>query len=224
MLKGRKFVIGDIHSHHKQLIEVFERAEFDFEKDTLISLGDLVDRGPNPIEVIETLMQVKNFIHILGNHDEWCLQYLLHNEQPYVWLAQGGDTTLSAYLKNREKINSHIAFFLKAKLFHIDRENRLFVHAGFNPNMPFVEQIERKDILIWDRSLVHTAMDYHLTGKRFAGFSEIFVGHTPTQIIRETSPQQFSNLWMLDTGVYLSGILTLMEIETKEYWQSTVSS
>ena len=73
----KKFVIGDIHSHYNKMMELFEIINFDFENDTLISLGDLIDRGPNPIEVIETLMKVNNFIHILGNHDEWCYKYLL---------------------------------------------------------------------------------------------------------------------------------------------------
>jgi serine/threonine protein phosphatase 1 len=73
---------------------------------------------------------------------------------------------------------------------------------------------------MWDRSLVLTAMEYDQSGLTFKEFSEIFVGHTPTQFIKESIPKKFSNVWMLDTGVYISGKLTMMDVETKEYRQS----
>ncbi len=220
MDKTRTFVIGDIHSHFDEMLELFECVKFNFDTDALISLGDLVDRGPKPIEVIETLMQIKNFIHILGNHDDWCYQYLKYQNFPIEWTAQGGKTTLNAYNANLKIIDKHIDFFEKAKLFHIDNETRLFVHGGFNHRIPFKLQTDSKD-LIWDRSLVLTAMELDQYNMKFNEFSEIFVGHTPTQFIKETKPKKFSNLWMLDTGVYISGKLTIMNVETKEYWQSS---
>ncbi|MGM0407459.1 MAG: metallophosphoesterase [Bacteroidota bacterium] len=221
MTKERKFVIGDIHSHYDEMIELFGKVKFNYDTDTLISLGDLVDRGPKPIEVIETLMKIKKFIHILGNHDEWCYQYLLNNNQPIEWISQGGQSTLNAYKSDHEFQVRHIPFFEKAKLYYIDNENRLFVHGGFNHRIPFNLQLDNKELLIWDRSLVLTAIEYEQYNQTFPEFSEIFVGHTPTQFIKENIPKKFSNLWMLDTGVYISGKLTIMNIETKEYWQST---
>ena len=221
MKKVRKLVIGDIHGYHDQMMEVFEKANFNFETDHLISLGDLVDRGPKPIEVIEMLMQVRNFTLILGNHDDWFLKYLEDGIEDYSWVYQGGEETLDAYEGKQEVIERHREFLLKAKLYHIDDKNRLFVHAGFNPDLPFDEQKDRKDTLIWDRSMVYTAIEYEKKGQQFDAFSEIFVGHTPTRIVEKTTPQKFSNLWMIDTGVYLSGILTMMDIETREFWQST---
>lgn len=221
MTKERKFVIGDIHSHYDEMMELFEMVNFDFDNDTLISLGDLVDRGTKPIEVIETLMKIKKFIHILGNHDEWLYQYLLTNNQPFEWISQGGKSTLAAYLNNQEYQERHIAFFEKARLFYVDDENRLFVHGGFNHRIHFNLQLDNKELLIWDRSLILTAMEYEQYDQTFTEFNEIFVGHTPTQFLKESTPKKFSNLWMLDTGVYISGKLTIMNIETKEFWQST---
>jgi serine/threonine protein phosphatase 1 len=220
MNKGRKFVIGDIHSHYDEMMELFEMVNFDFVNDLLISLGDLVDRGSKPIEVIETLIKINNFIHILGNHDEWLFQYLLNNNQPSEWVAQGGQSTLNAYQNNPEYKERHLAFLKKARLFYIDDENRLFVHGGFNHRIKFDLQADDKELLIWDRSLVLTAIEYEQYNQSISHFNEIFVGHTPTQFIKESSPKKFSNLWMLDTGVYLSRKLSIMDIETKEYWQS----
>jgi serine/threonine protein phosphatase 1 len=219
MDNSRTFVIGDIHSHYDEMIELFEIVNFNFDNDTLISLGDLVDRGTKPIEVIETLIQIKNFIFILGNHDDWCYQFLKNNHKPIEWITHGGRTTLNAYMANMEVINSHIDFFEKAKLFHVDNDRRLFIHGGYNHRIPFRLQTDSKE-LIWDRSLVLTAMEYDQMNLKFDEFSEIFVGHTPTQFIKETKPKKLSNLWMLDTGVYISGTLTMMNVETKEFWQT----
>jgi len=199
-------------------------TNFDIDNDTLISLGDLVDRSPNPIEVIETLKRIKKFIHILGNHDEWCHQFLINNNQPSEWISQGGKTTIDAYVNNPEYAEGHITFFEKAILYYVDNENRLFIHGGFNHRIPFALQMENKELFIWDRSLVLTAMEYEEGNQTFNEFNEIFVGHTPTQFIKEDIPKKFSNLWMIDTGVYISGKLTIMNIETKEFWQSTSKS
>jgi serine/threonine protein phosphatase 1 len=219
MILARTFVIGDIHSHYDQLIEALNCVNFNIKTDTLISLGDLIDRGPKPIEVIEKLMQLKNFIHILGNHDDWCLQFLKTGNTPFEWISQGGKTTLDAYKNDPKLIKKHIDFFEKAKLYYIDKERRLFVHGGYNHRIPFDLQIDNKE-LIWDRSLLFTAMEYEQSNLKFNEFHEIFVGHTPTQFIKESTPKKFSNLWMLDTGVFISGKLTIMNVETKEYWQS----
>lgn len=221
MIKERKFVIGDIHGHYNEMMELFEMVNFKFSNDLLISLGDLVDRGPKPIEVIETLMKIKKFVHILGNHDEWCYQYLVNNNQSLEWLFQGGKSTLNAYFNNKEYKESHIAFFDNARLYYLDNKNRLFVHGGFNHRIPFNLQRDKKELLIWDRSLFFTAIEYDECDQTFHEFSEIFIGHTPTQCINEDIPKRFSNLWMLDTGVYISGKLSIMDIETKEFWQST---
>lgn len=224
MIKPRKFVIGDIHSHYDELMELFECVNFQFDRDILISLGDLVDRGTKPIDVIEKLMRVKNFIHILGNHDEWCYQYLKTNKIPIEWKSQGGKVTLNAYRNAPHLREKHIEFFEKALLFFIDEDSRLFVHGGFNPRIPFNLQKDNKELLIWDRSLLLTAIEYEQTNQIFSEFSEIFIGHIPTQFIGEIIPKNYANLWMLDTGVHFSGKLTMMNIETKEYWQSSAKN
>ncbi len=221
MIKSRKFVIGDIHGHFDEMMELFDYTDFQPDNDLLISLGDLVDRGPDPINVIEKLMKVRNFIHILGNHDEWCYQYLKTGNIPFEWISQGGDITLNAYRNTPSLKKRHKRFFEKSKLYFVDEGSRLFVHGGYNPRIPLNEQKTDKELLIWDRSLILTAMEYEQHNQLFSEFSEIFIGHTPTLFLRTPEPKRISNLWMLDTGVYHSGKLTLMNIETKEYWQSS---
>jgi serine/threonine protein phosphatase 1 len=215
----RKFVIGDIHGHYKALKKVLGNAGFNSGTDLLISLGDIVDHGPQPIEAIEELMGFDHFIHILGNHDDWCYQYLKYGRKTVSWTSQGGRVTVEAYIKNPLFKERHARFLENAKLYYIDDENRLFVHAGYDWRRSFESQKYEKDILLWNRTLFDASFVYQRKGKLFDEFKEIFIGHTPTQIMGKDEPINASNVWMLDTGISSIGYLTLMDIETKQFWQ-----
>ena len=221
---ARKFVIGDIHGHYSEMMELFEAVRFDYRKDLLISLGDVVDHGPQPVEVIEKLLTIRNFIHVLGNHDDWCYQYLKYNRKPEIWTLQGGQSTVKAYIDCQVFKTTHLHFFEKASLYYVDLESRLFVHAGFDWKIPFEKQTQDKEILLWNRTLFAAASVYQQDGLIFDEFAEIFIGHTPTQLLGETLPVHNSNVWMMDTGISCGGRLTIMDIETKEYWQSECES
>ena len=217
----RSFVIGDIHGNYKPLKELFSKAGFDYENDLLISLGDLVDRGPEPVRVVDELMKLRNFIYILGNHDYWCLDYLMSGTISDDWVFQGGHTSVADYEKYPEARKPHLDFFASARLYHIDAKNRLFVHAGFDYKRPFASQKKDTLTLLWDRTLYKAAAEYQEQGKLFDEFREIYIGHSPTQLVRQDLPTQLANLWMMDTGAGHKGLLSLMDIDTKETWQSS---
>lgn len=65
----RTFVLGDLHGGYKALMQCLKRSKFDYENDTLISLGDVSDGWPEVVECFEELLKIKNFIMVMGNHD-----------------------------------------------------------------------------------------------------------------------------------------------------------
>lgn len=214
MIKSRKLSLA-IHGHYDEMTEFFDYTDFQPDNDLLISLGDLVDKGPDPMNVIEKLMEVKNFIHILGNHDDWCYQYLKTGNIPFEWISQGRDITLNAYRNTPSLKEKHNHFFEKSKTYFIDESSRLFVHGGYNPRIPFNKQTTDKGRLIWDRSLTLAAIEYDQHNQLFSEFyDEVFIGHTTTLSFKTPEPKRISNLWIPDTGVYPSGRLTLISIET----------
>ena len=83
-------------------------------------------------------------------------------------------------------------------------------------------------LFYWDRSLWETALalDERLETahkyypKRFTLYKEIYIGHTPVTRIGKTTPIQKATVWNVDTGAAFNGPLTLMDINTKEFWQS----
>lgn len=222
-LLSRTFVISDIHGNYGPMMDVFARAGIDYANDRLISLGDLVDRGPDPVHVLEELMKFRDFINILGNHDYWFLGYLKTGDLSPDWLYQGGRSTLEAYRNNEEKKKSHLEFYSSARYYHTDHKNRLFLHAGFDGERPFEEQKNDVVSLLWDRSLYRMALEYESAGKTFGEFSEIFIGHSPTQLVFNNQPARLANLWMMDTGAGHRRFLTIMDVDTKEFWQSSCS-
>lgn len=66
---GKDFVVGDIHGHYDVLIEQLELIHFDFKNDRLFSVGDLVDRGEQNLEVLR-LLDEKWFYAVRGNHEQ----------------------------------------------------------------------------------------------------------------------------------------------------------
>ncbi|MFD1216062.1 metallophosphoesterase [Microbulbifer celer] len=65
---GRDFVVGDLHGHHQQLLSNLNDLAFDGAKDRLFCVGDIIDRGPDSVELLEMIDQ-QVYFSILGNHE-----------------------------------------------------------------------------------------------------------------------------------------------------------
>lgn len=214
------FAIGDIHGRFDAFREVVEKSPFDIKKDRLIILGDIVDGGIQTKECIEYALNIPDTIFIIGNHDVWALDWFERGKELSLWVHQGGLNTMASYQHSRENIpQSHINFLKRGKPYWIDDKNNIFVHGGFNPKIPICKN-HFKD-LIWDRDLIKYAQE-----QTIKNFNHVYIGHTTTQLIdlnmNATKPFTFNNLTMLDTGAGWNGKLTIMNVETREYWQSEI--
>ncbi|MBF0122185.1 MAG: metallophosphoesterase [Candidatus Omnitrophica bacterium] len=214
----RTFVIGDIHGQRQALVECLRMCQFDYEHDRLISLGDVCDRGPDAKGAIDELLKIRHLVYLLGNHDAWTLDWARDGNASWEWLDQGGKATIESY-ENAPMPFDHIFFFGKA-LFYFEEDRRLFVHAGFDTKLGIAQTPQ--EMFIWDRCLAMEAIRLHEISPefRFGGYDEIFIGHTPTTIFHESHPRQYCNVWMMDTGAGYGRMLTVMNVDTKEFWQS----
>ncbi|MFD2565487.1 metallophosphoesterase family protein [Aquimarina rubra] len=229
----RTLVIGDIHGGYKALIQVLERAKVTSE-DKLIFLGDYVDGWSESAETIQKLINLSisnTCVFIRGNHDLWCGLWLDKGATNPVWLAHGGKETIDSYIQSGLLTSdAHKQFFKDLQNYYIDSENRLFVHAGFT-SMHGVGKEEYESNYYWDRTLWEAALladkvaektleDILTSPKRFNHYKEIYIGHTPTTNYKQDSPIKAYNLWNIDTGAAFTGKLTILDIDTKEFWQS----
>ncbi|MDO3693888.1 metallophosphoesterase family protein [Wenyingzhuangia sp. chi5] len=226
---GRTLVIGDIHGGLKALDQVFERANVTTD-DLLIFLGDYVDGWSQSFEVINKLISLKSShdcIFLRGNHDELFYDWLTKSKDNPNWLFHGGQATINSY-KDRPYnfIKIHIHFLENLENYYLDNQNRLFVHAGFT-NVRGVEDEHFTKMFYWDRSLWETALasrnlpledDFY--PERLKLYKEIFIGHTALSKININQPYQAANVWNVDTGAAFINPLTIMDVDTKAFWQS----
>ena len=246
----KTFVLGDIHGAAKALEQCLDRSGFDMDNDLLIQLGDVVDRYDEVFECVEILLQVKNLIAIKGNHDDWFDNFLRTGVHPRDWIF-GGLDTVESYLRHVGKEKKftedgegwatnllpkdvpaeHCDFFSRQRLYLVDERNRCFVHGGFMPKIPLEQQ--RPEDFYWDRMLWQNAYDHQriFGGRILPGdmvlipdFHEVYLGHTPTTKWGSDRPLNAFNIWNMDTGAAYSGRLTIMDVDTKDYWQSDLVS
>lgn len=226
----RRLVIGDIHSGLKALKQLLERAKVS-PKDHLIFLGDYVDSWSDAFETVDFLIvlgKTHNCTFIRGNHDELCREWMLTGKENPQWLAHGGIATRDSYVNaGKEQWDSHLEFFENMQNHFLDEDNRLYLHAGFT-NLKGIEHEYFEQLFYWDRTLWELAksLDPKLSPqhqnypKRLTHYKEIFIGHTPLSKMGRTAPMNCANVWNLDTGAAFKGPLTILDVNTKEFWQS----
>ncbi len=227
---SRTLVIGDIHGGLKALVQLLERAEVTPD-DQLIFLGDYVDGWSDSANVVTYLIELakqNTCIFLRGNHDDLTHRWLRDGELNDQWLQHGGQTSIDAYRQfSEEEKEHHIRFFDQMVNYYIDKEDRLFVHAGFT-NQKGPEQEYTPTPFYWDRTLwemalcIDPALEPGDIGypKRLELFKEIFIGHTPVTRIGRTKPVKAANVYNIDTGAAFKGRLSLMDVLSKEVYQS----
>lgn len=226
------YVIGDIHGGLKALIQVLNKIEVK-EGDTLIFVGDYVDGWSESAQVIQFLIDLSkriNCVFIKGNHDAWCEDWLKSNDVNPTWYMHGGKETIESYVgfSEEDKAN-HLEFFQSMPYYHIDSDNRLFIHAGFT-SMHGVKKEVFEKVFYFDRTLWEMALtmdsnikrDSHLYPNRLKHYKEIYIGHTPTIHFKSTLPMNAVNVWNIDTGAAFTGRLSALNINSKAVFQSDV--
>ena len=217
----KTFAIGDIHGAYKAMMQCFERAKFDYERGRLIVMGDVCDGYPEVRQCINELLKIKHFDLVIGNHDMWALDWALKGDMPEIWTSQGGDRTMASY-NGGPMPQEHIEFLKDGELW-IEHDNQIFVHGGFNPDVSL--KSHNAQTLVWDRTLLDIAWKKQIDGHKcqFGKYKDIFVGHTTTELYNTLQPIHVCNVWNLDTGAGWSGKLTIMDVDSKEYWQSDLT-
>ncbi|MGQ0634727.1 MAG: metallophosphoesterase family protein [Planctomycetaceae bacterium] len=210
-MAGRTLAIGDIHGCDTAL-ETLLRALAPTPADTLVVLGDIVDRGPDSRRAIELLLEYRErcrLVLILGNHEEMMLEALVVAVDTWTddWLRFGGAATLSSYGGADADVPPAHLEFLDSGLDYFETDTELFVHANLEPGVPLDEQ--SPEWLRWTHLSGHERP--HSSGKR------VICGHTPQ---KEGVPVVLPGWVGIDTFVWGGGWLTALDVGSNEYLQT----
>jgi len=192
----------------RKLQALIQSIRADPQNDTLIFIGDYIDRGNFSSEVVDYVIRLKseykNIVCLLGNHEHMLIHYLEGVDED-LYLENGGIATLHSYgisgseepEKRKAKIPREHWQFFEALLPHYETSNYIFVHAGLKPAFPLHEQTMHD--LLWIRhEFIDVEDDF---GKM------VIFGHTPLSY-----PLIMPNKIGIDTGAVYGGKLTCVEL------------
>lgn len=210
MTRRRTIAIGDIHGCGKALRTIIEEIDPSAD-DTLVFMGDYVDRGPDSRGVIEQLLELQprtNLIPLLGNHEIMFLSVASGKADEQMWLACGGAATLTSYGGALQHVpDSHLEFLRGCHNYWEDAQN-IFVHAFYAPGLPMDQQPEQT--MFWEH-LPPVIPNRHISSKR------VIVGHTPQE---SQEVLDMGHLVCVDTYCFGGGWLTAFDTATGDVWQA----
>ncbi|MBR2591476.1 MAG: serine/threonine protein phosphatase [Oscillospiraceae bacterium] len=227
MGEKRTLIITDLHGCYDECIQLLDKMAFDEENDTLINLGDTIDRGPKIYETFTFLRDLKErmgdrCILIRGNHEQMMLDASAGSRRDKeLWYYNSGEKTVYSFINHKHKIQEFRSWY-EAMPYYYTEERFQCVHACLKDEDPAKNDVET---LIWGRDT-----DYEgklvLTGHAPYRAPLYFKGDGAVAIIEE-------GIWMkrpetgmiaLDTGCVYGNRLTGMVIEKDGFIVESVPS
>ena len=213
---GRLFAIGDIHGCPDE-VDAILSAIAPARGDTVVFVGDYVDRGPAARDVIDLLIERKQndaeIVFLKGNHEDMMLSFLgLPGRYGESFLPNGGAQTLDSYDVTESTLDhaieqipeSHIDFLKTLGTSYL-RPPFLFVHAGIQP----LRQLEEQNVedMLWIRQ--EFIFNPHQIG------ATVVFGHTPMRAVMVDLPYKLG----IDTGLVYGGKLSCVEFSEGVLYQ-----
>lgn len=209
------FAIGDIHGCFDKLQRLILEIKADPANDTLVFIGDYIDRVDGGRDVVDYILKLKktfqNVICLRGNHESMLLRFLDGVEDD-IYLANGGFATLKAYgisrsdtpkVRKKKIPPDHLKFF-KSLLPYYETDQFIFVHAGLIPGRELNEQ-SLYDMQWIRQTFIDSDDDF---GK------QVVFGHT-----HFSEPLVEDNKIGIDTGAVYGGSLTCVELPALKFYQ-----
>ena len=232
------YVMSDLHGEYDKYLSMLDKIKFS-DDDDLYILGDVVDRGQKPVEILRDVSMRHNVFPIMGNHDKMAIDVLswlldevneeklyknIDNESVYrlmVWRMNGAQTTIDGFQKlpkdERWFLLDYMKSFAPYDVVKAGGKTFILVHAGLgNPDI-FDRKKPLDEYSLHDLAFVRFDYDREY----FGGDVYIVTGHTPTLTITCKAEIYHScNNICIDCGaVFASGALSCLRLDDmKEYY------
>jgi len=215
----RTFAFGDIHGCSAMLDDLLAAVQ-PTPDDTLIFLGDHVDRGPDTRGVIDRIIAIRKIyrtITLRGNHEIMMLRSRNDASELKMWTSVGGLQTLGSYGPSPGRTGTlndvpteHWQFLETDCVNYYETDTHIFVHAGVDPQLPLNEQTEMH--LFWE--FLNPAQPIRHVSRK-----TVVVGHTSQ---KSGEILDLGTTICIDTNAYNGGWLTCLDVFSREYWQVNI--
>ncbi len=215
----RTLAFGDIHGCSAMLDDLLAAVQ-PTPDDTLIFLGDYVDRGPDSRGVIDRILAIRKTcrtITLRGNHEMMMLRSRNDASEFKSWCRCGGLQALGSYGPSPGRTGTlndvpteHWQFLENDCLDYYETDTHIFVHAGVDPQSPLNEQ---KELWLFWEFLNPAQPIRHITGKT------VIVGHSSQ---KSGEILDLGSTICIDTNAYNGGWLTCLDVISRQYWQVNI--
>ncbi|WP_337176538.1 metallophosphoesterase family protein [Paludisphaera sp.] len=212
MPNRRMIAVGDVHGCSKALNAILE-AISPGRDDTIVMLGDYVNRGPDSRGVLDTLAGLRRrcrLVPILGNHDEMLLQarsWLPRKSPP-----EGAEPPYASpdrdWGRELPRLAPSNLAFLESCVPYFETEAHIFVHAAYDPALPMHRQ--PASLLRW-HSLRDGVPRAHYSGRK------VIAGHTSQ---KGGKILNLGHIVCIDTYCHGGGWLTALDVDKARVWQA----
>lgn len=216
---GRDFLVGDLHGCYDDLMSAMNEAGFDRTRDRLISVGDLIDRGPDSRKCV-ALLDESWFFAIRGNHEQMMIDAVLHQDDASAasWMKHGGLWATALSENERRRCAEQLDTLPHALVVGTGADRYNVIHAEFFGRDIDLDLAAKQgfdevqlDSLLWGCEIARKGA-FEPDLEQY-GLSTTYCGHTVVE-----APFRRGSHVFLDTGAYiphwkpgLSGRLTLLE-------------
>ena len=208
-MADRVFAIGDVHGCSLALRAILDRIQPDA-ADTIVTLGDYIDRGPDARAVVNLITQFGSqykVVALRGNHETMMLATRDRQRWLRPWLSYSGEATLQSYGGTFDDVpDEHFEFLENGLVAYYECDTHFFVHANAETHLALEDQ---SDAALYWRKFGNP--DRHCSGKIMV------CGHTPQQ---SGVPLDNGNAVCIDTLAHGGGWLTCLDVSSGTYWQA----
>lgn len=210
---GNIWVVGDIHGKYNLLREKMNQQGFDTDKDILLSVGDLIDRGEDSLKCL-ALIKEDWFYAVRGNHEQMMYESIDNPMMDMVtlWYRNGGEwfSTCDKDDYIRENIGKIMIRLPLTRTVKLPNGKTIgIVHA--EPPMDW-EDRHREDrvfnsqVALWSRTMV-SKYRYDNFDMNVKNIDHVYCGHTITH-----SPLHKGNISWIDTGAFHTNVITMLKL------------
>ncbi|MQY27497.1 metallophosphoesterase family protein [Nocardia aurantia] len=195
----RTVVVGDIHGCFDELLELVAKVGLAAD-DTFVGVGDLVDRGPKPFEVVDWFRNRPNSVALMGNHERKHVRGIFSYSQEI--------TRLQAGHRYAEMVD-----WMRTLPYHFENDHVRVVHAAMVPGIPLAEQ--REEILSGTTRGTRELETLFPEGSwhdRYTDDTPIAFGHL---VVGDVPLVRDDRIFGLDTGACHGGALTAISLPDK---------